>query len=306
MDISHLKCLLGVLYTGSVTEAGRLVHLSQSSISKKIITLENEMGIKLLERNGKRVILTPSAHRLMTHFVSILESYDHAMITLDEIKRENNGNRQSLKILGIPPIARYNIISLINNFSHMHPEIDVSVEEMESDRIFLMLQYADCDLAFVSDIKVDPERYDMQIVQRERFMIACSPKNPLSKREFVYMKDLRHEKLIFNRPESLLYYPCIEACEKAGFKPNIVLTTSRPTIAFEYLHTDCKYVYMGLRKTLLDEKSPLHCAVPIKDSPEFNFSYVWRKSPGLSESASLFLRHVSAKNKARAGKRVAR
>jgi DNA-binding transcriptional LysR family regulator len=292
MDILHLKCLLTVLSCGSFTEAGEILHLSQSSISKKVISLEDELGLKLIERSGKKIVLTPSGQRLMEHFVNILESYDRAMQTLDDILNENNTGRKNLRILGVPPISRYNIISVIDSFAKKYPDIHVSIEEMETDRLLLMLQYGNCDLAFCGDIGIDHKHYNTQFVQSESFMVAMSNKNPLSKKPSVRLIDLKDEKFILNRPESLLYLFCVDACIRAGFQPNVVLLTARPTIAFEYLHSNREYIYMGLRKTLIDSPSELHRVLPIEDSPSFDFCYVWRKTSGLSEAASTYLRYA--------------
>jgi hypothetical protein len=49
---------------------------------------------------------------------------------------------------------------------------------------------------------------------------------------------------------------------------------------------------MGLREVLLAHKSNLHLALPIEDSPEFDLCYIWRKKPGLSESAALYLEYA--------------
>jgi LysR family transcriptional activator of glutamate synthase operon len=293
MDIQHLKCLLTVLYCDSFTEAGEVIHLSQSAISKKIIALENELGIKLIQREGRHILLTSAGRRLMSHFIGIMESYDHAMLTIEEIKLEQKSDSGTLRIISVPPISRYNIISLIESFSKQNPTIDVSMEEMETDRIFLMLRYGDCDLAFVTDIRLDHNEFDVFHVKREKFMIAVSAENQLSAAKSIQMKDLEGKKLILNRPESRLYYPCVDACKAAGFVPNIMTMTTRPTIALEYLHSNPEYIYMGLKNTLLGERSKLHRTIPIADSPEFDFVFAWKKKNGLSINAAALLEYIT-------------
>jgi DNA-binding transcriptional LysR family regulator len=178
---------------------------------------------------------------------------------------------------------------MIDSFSKKNPDINVSIEEMETDRLMLMLRYSDCNLVFVGDIHLDPNEYGIQSFQREQFMIAVSPDHPFAHRDTVAMKDLKDVPLILNRPESLLYYPCVDACKAAGFTPTIVTTTTRPNIAFEYLYSNKDYAYMGLKHTLLGEASEKHRAIPISDSPEFEFVFAWRKKTGLTKSAAALL-----------------
>jgi DNA-binding transcriptional LysR family regulator len=294
MNIQHLKCLITVLFTGNFTDAGETLHLTQSAISKKIMSLESELGVKLIDRTSHSISLTPIGKQLMTNFIEILESYDHACLQVDEYLRETARNRKTLRIMGVPSISRYDVISLINTFSKQYPDIVVSVDEMETNRIHLLLQYSNYDLAFCPDIKLDHTYYQTQLVKHERFMIATSPKNSLGKHESVKLKDLEKAKLILNRWESLLYNICITACQNAGFKPNVVTTTTRPSIAFEYLHNDSELVYIGLRKTLLQEPAVLHNVIPLEDSPEFDFVYAWNRKVPLSDAAALFLQYAEA------------
>jgi DNA-binding transcriptional LysR family regulator len=293
MDIQHLKCLMTVLNCDNFTVAGEIVHMTQSAISKKIIALENELGIRLIEREGRHIVLTQDGRKLMSSFIGIMESYDRAMFTLDEIKREKKKCKRDLRIVSVPPISRYNIISLIEQFSARRPDADIMIEEMESDRIMLMLRYGDCDLAFVADIQLNHDEFAVKRIKREQFMIAVSLDHPLAKRKSITMKALENESLILNRPESMLYYPCVDACKAAGFSPQIAITTARPSIAFEYLHSSSKYVYMGLKHTLLGEQSELHKVIPIDNSPEFDFVFAWKKKSGLSENAAALLEYIS-------------
>jgi hypothetical protein len=155
MDIQHLKCLFSVLSTNSFTEAGEMLHISQSGLSKQIVAVENELGIKILERNIRNIVLTPEGHRLMTHFIGILQCYDRLWMTIEDIKREKSDKAHVLKLIGVPPISKYNIISLIGNFSEQYANIEVVIEEMEMNLLLLTLQYGDYDLACCTDIQID-------------------------------------------------------------------------------------------------------------------------------------------------------
>lgn len=273
-----------------------MVHMSQSAISKKIISLENELGIRLIEREGRHHMLTYEGRRLLSNFIGIMENYDNAMLILEEIKREKNKGQRDMRILCVPAVARFNIISMIESFSLQKEflNINIDIEEMETDRIMLMLRYSDCDLVFVPDIHLDHDEYGTRLVSREQFMIAVSNDHPLAKKDIITLRDLQDVPLILNRPESMLYFPCVEACESAGFVPEIATTTARPTIAFQYLHSNKQYAYMGLRRTLLGEKSDLHIAIPIEDSPECDFVFAWRKKIGLSKNATALLNYIDS------------
>jgi DNA-binding transcriptional LysR family regulator len=293
MDILHLQCLLAVLNNDNFTEAGEIVHLSQSAMSKKIMALEQELDIKLLDRNIRNIALTRDGQRLMTDFIKILEAYNHSMMTLNEIKREKKRRINRLKFIGVPPISKYNVISLIDSFSRTHPEMDVSVDEMEMNDLLLTLQYGDFDLAVCPDVRLDRKHFPTRLIKKERFMIAVSHRNRFAKRKSVNLIDLKDETFILNRQESLLYDICVDACQNAGFTPK-VMVTARPSIALEYLHSNREILYMGIRTELLFRPMNRYSIIPIDDSPEFDFVYTWKRKTGLSESAALFLEYVAS------------
>jgi DNA-binding transcriptional LysR family regulator len=293
MDIQHLRCLFAVLSSGSFTEACSIVHMSQSAISKKIISLETELGIRLIEREGHHHKLTHEGRRMLPNFIGIMENYDQATRMLDEIKTEKRSDGNSLRILCVPSASRYNVIGILENFSKKHPDIKITIDEMEPYRIMLMLRYSDYDLAFIGDINMNHDEYGTHFFQREEFMVVVPTGHPLAGKEELSLAELEGVPLILNRPESLLYYFCIDACEAAGFTPTVATTIARPLTALEYLHANKDYAYIGLKQTLVDNVSDLHCLIPLRDGPEFDFVFAWRKKTGLSKNASALLEYVS-------------
>lgn len=293
MDIQQLKCLLAVLYTKSFSEAGELMHISQSAISKKIMSLERELGVPLIERSKKNIVLTSFGDRLMSDFVSIIESYDNAMLELEGINEELGSVKQRLKIAGVPPMYRYGIIAMTVEFSRQHPEINLTLDEMESDRAFLTIQSDNYDIAFCPNVKLNPKYYGTQFVANETFMLAMSSENPLSEKKTVRMQDLKNSRLILHKENSSLYKLCEEACLNAGFAPNVVTTTSRPNIAFQYVHSSPDIVYMGFGRTLLGEPATRHRIVRIENAPTIEFAFAWKKSNPLSPAAQTFLKFAT-------------
>lgn len=290
MDIMQIKCFEAVLNTGNFTEAGEILYLSQSAVSKKINALEQEMGVSLLIRNGKRFTVSPAGRMLMSDFVEILESYHRLMMKLDKIKLDNHATSQPcLSIVGVPLMVRYNIISYVDQFTKLHPEIQTRIEEADAPRVLNLLKYGDYDLAFCADINLDHKHYNVQSLQSERFMIGVSRKNSLAARGSVKLKELEHHRFILNRSESMLDSICIDACMASGFTPDVALYTSRPEVAFEYLryYPDCAYI--GLKTTLETEPAVFHRAIRLEDSPVFNLVLAWRKDKPIHMFTRLFL-----------------
>jgi DNA-binding transcriptional LysR family regulator len=291
MDIMKIKSFLAVVNTGNFSEAGELLHISQSSVSKNISSLENDLGIDLLNRYGRRFTVSAAGRRVMAYFIEITKSFDLALQTVADMKRETVADaRESFKITGAPTLGRYNVISLIGLFSKRHPEIKIDITEHEEDHVLLALQSDDCDIAFCSDTMLSPKYYNMKKVFLEEFMLAVSPGNRFASKTSVRLNELENEYFILNRPESMLYDICVNACILSGFVPRIVMTTTRPNIAIEYICNNDKYICMWPRKSLEDNHSDAFRNIVIEDSPRFNMVFAWKHNRALPESAGVFLK----------------
>ena len=94
-------------------------NISQSSFSKHIMALENEMGVKLFYRNRKSISLTPAGERLQKHAYAILGSYksmmdDMACYSQDDIV---------ISIFSIPVFVQYQIPEIMSAFRALHPQV---------------------------------------------------------------------------------------------------------------------------------------------------------------------------------------
>lgn len=292
MNLLQVKCFWAVVTTGSFTEAGEMLHMSQSAVSKKIHALEQELGIQLLNRSGRRFSISGEGRKMMPHFAELIESYDQAMMTLDDIKQSGPNHKPVLSIIAVPPVINYGVLPKINYFAREHPEIRVLFDEMGEDRLMLQMQSGDGDLAFCSNLRLDTEHFGMQVHCVEDMVVACSAESVFGGAQIISFADLRGQKLIFNRRESSLYDLSVNCCRRAGFEPNVVMTTSRPNIAMEQLTYNPDIFYVGLRASLEPRASSKLRVVELSDSPSFPYVFAWKLDQHLSPYAKQFLQYV--------------
>jgi len=73
LEIRHLKLLSAVAESGSVTEAGKRLYLTQSALSHQLRDAEQKLGTSLFLRLGKKMVLTPAGEKLLTAAHSVLD-----------------------------------------------------------------------------------------------------------------------------------------------------------------------------------------------------------------------------------------
>jgi DNA-binding transcriptional LysR family regulator len=291
MNITQLKCLWEVASRGSFTKAAEELYLSQSAVSKNILSLEKELGIKLINRNGKNFSISEDGRSMIRHYREILEAYDHSIETLHQIKMRGKETGQHVDFACIPVVSAYGIVASLRHFSLLHPDVKIHMNELEEDSVLFSLESEDCHLAFCSTLRIDPAVYDSQFYSKEEMMAIVSKDSPLTQKEAISIQDLHGMKLILNRKESMLYDLCYDACTKAEFVPDVVFTTSRPEIAFELMFRQ-DYVYVGIKRMLQNVSEDAFHLLPIENSPTFEYHFVWKKSRRLSKIAQEYLSFI--------------
>lgn len=123
MNILQLRYFMAVAQLENVSKAAAILHLSQSSLSKNIAKLEEELEIPLFDRNGKKIKLNASGERFLESCAQIVRELDTA---LADIRQLAWGTEKRIK-LGLAGSSR-RMIECMSSFRQTHPEIEFDVE----------------------------------------------------------------------------------------------------------------------------------------------------------------------------------
>jgi DNA-binding transcriptional LysR family regulator len=204
-----------------------------------------------------------------------------------EIRRGLFSDNQ-IRLAGVPTMAAFNVLSLINNFSEHNPEYDMIVEELDEDRVLFLLQSGGCDVAFCSNIKLSEKNYNILKVVHEDFSVAFASSHKLAGKKEITLAELKGQKFIFSKQESMLYDLCYNACVEAGFIPNVIMRTSRVDIAEQYVQSQ-RCCCMGLTHVLSGTSPPEQSVIHISDSPGFDYVLCWKKADYISPALKSFI-----------------
>ena len=95
LEIRHLKLLAAVAEQGSVTEAGRCLHVTQSALSHQLRDAEEKLGTALFLRLGKKMVLTPAGEKML---VSARKVLDEMQAAESQIEGLNGGTRGVIRV----------------------------------------------------------------------------------------------------------------------------------------------------------------------------------------------------------------
>lgn len=192
MEIKQLKAFATVARQGSFSRAAELLDYAQSSISGQIQLLETDLGIRLFERLGRKVVLTGEGERLLVYAEQVLKLIDEARESVLHAALPKGplriGAPESLCISRLPP--------LLKEYNRRHPDVELILKLGGSSDFHRWLLDNSVDVAFFIDRQVVAETFISEALCDEPMVIAAGIDHPISERTSVGPADLRGESLI--------------------------------------------------------------------------------------------------------------
>jgi DNA-binding transcriptional LysR family regulator len=143
LDLRRLRLLSELSRRGTIAEVAAVVGYTPSAVSQSLAQLERETGVALLERDGRRVRLTPAAHGLVTATDRVLAELDAAEA---ELAAEHQTVRGEVVIGAFPSAAAGLVVPAVAELRRAHPELACSVREHEPEDGIPLLRSGALDL----------------------------------------------------------------------------------------------------------------------------------------------------------------
>lgn len=202
MLLRQIEYLQAVVENGNFYLAAEQCSVSQSAISQQIKKLEDELGVKLLERHNRTFTLTPAGE----HF------YRKSLIISGELKqliRETKkiaANDNAILRIGYYKGYHGNELSeAVALFSEKYPAVDIKITVGSHEELYHAMENGTIDLAINDQRRAFSDAYNNEILAESRIYIELSAKNPLSKLSTLQTDDLRN-------------MPCILVINQTGQK----------------------------------------------------------------------------------------
>ncbi|MCD7935516.1 MAG: LysR family transcriptional regulator [Tannerellaceae bacterium] len=288
MDIAKLRSFFMVADLGNFSEAADRLYLSQSTVSKHVMKLEEELGIQLLARNGKSFVLTEAGRTMLRYYSEILEIYDRSVIAAERLKKKN-GFGYELKVVGGNRMSHYGLIHSLTAFLRIHPEVKLSIDDTESKSVLFALRSGDYELAFCQNTMLDSSEFSWQSYLPDSFVAVVCVGTELAKRNAIFLRDLKDKHLIVGSKEN-------DHCRKFAAKENlnldIAFETNDPATAIEILISAPDSIYIAPKTVMLKYTGELTTQIPLKGMGVCDYVLAWRKKAKLSSAAKDYLRFL--------------
>ncbi|MHC3467339.1 LysR family transcriptional regulator [Streptomyces sp. 7R007] len=223
IDLRRLHVLRAVAHYGTVTAAARALHFTPSAASQQIRQLARDLGVDLLEPQGRGVRLTPAAESLLAHADAIQARWEQAEL---DLRADQGAPAGPLRVSGFPVAVSVLLAPMAVRLHERHPRLSVHIQETGVLESFDLLFEGQTDLAVVEATPDNPPlsdaRFDQQPLLDDPFDLVVPEDHALAGRERIDLVEAAHEDWIAPVPESPCSRHVLSACGQSGFSPAVV------------------------------------------------------------------------------------
>ncbi|ART75000.1 LysR family transcriptional regulator [Sutcliffiella horikoshii] len=281
MDIRQLRYFTVIAEEKNISQAARKLHMSQPPLSQQLKLMEEELGIRLVHREGKRLRLTEAGVKLYHHAVQVTKLMEEGM---EEVKEVGEGLKGSLKI-GVNTLSEMSLSRLLFAFKEKYPAVTYEIHQNESGQLFQLLRERAIDLAVI--------RFPVQSEEFGHFMLKREPFYFVSREAWngpVTLEKIAGETLLLPSTKGQgLYDYILQSFAQRGYEPNIVCASSDLTLL-------AGLVQQGFGATLVPEsamhifsEAKVHSYLVEDEDLTTQYGVAWMKKYYLSKVATRFL-----------------
>ena len=283
MELRVLKYFLAVAREENITRAAALLHLTQPTLSRQLMQLEEELGVQLFHRSRYHIILTDDGmllRRRAQELVDLAEKTAREFHQKDQLRGEisiGSGDLEGMSLLS----------GMLASFQSLHPEVTYQIYSGNADHTKERIEGGTLDLGLLLE-PMDISKYDfIRMPVKERWGILIHEDEPLARKESVTPEDLAGVPLILTRRE------LIQQEMERWFGPYARQLQVTATGNLPYNMALLAGAHMGVFLTL-----QLHCTydglrfIPLSPALESSTVLAWKKAETFSPAVSGLIAHV--------------
>ncbi|OGC95557.1 MAG: hypothetical protein A2W25_05495 [candidate division Zixibacteria bacterium RBG_16_53_22] len=196
MNLEYLNTYLTVVRIGSFSKAAKKLFITQPAISAQIKKLEQELGIRLIERGRSGITMT-YAGRMLYHFSEYVH-HEYSYM-LQDIERTRDKTLDELNMITSPVCGEYILPGILSEFNESRALTGVNLEIADSLKVIENVQNGIYDIGFCSTIVESPELEFFRVAEYDIVLIVY-PGHPLSDQKEISLYELSGESIILREP----------------------------------------------------------------------------------------------------------
>jgi DNA-binding transcriptional LysR family regulator len=226
VTVTQLVAFLTVVRRGSVTAAAEELVVTQPSVSAAVNALSREVGVTLMERDGRSLRPTAAGRAYAPYAANVLGLLEQGARSAREAAGEAN---HRLRIGAVTTAGEHLVAPLLRTYREAHPDLEVTLHVGNREDVFQRLVGHEVDLAitgrFPEELSVDGRPF-----APNEFVLITAPGDPLATRRGVAVAELAKRTWILREPGSGTRRLCEEYLAAHGLRPEVLTMGSNGAI----------------------------------------------------------------------------
>ncbi|GGC13350.1 LysR family transcriptional regulator [Oxalicibacterium flavum] len=287
MDLRQLKYFMAIVEEGQISRAARRLHMAQPPLSLQLKTLEEELGVQLIERTNKRLRLTEAGHALYQRAEQIVGLVDN---TTKEIREFDQGLRGTLGIGSPPGIGHLTMPSRIAAFHAAYPEVSFQWREGNTYRVLELLDAHVIEIGIVR-LPVDENAYEIKPLVTEPWVAVTRTAQGQARPPSISLAELaRQPLLLMHRQQGIQCHDMVsDALRAAGVEPTVFCESDNVTALLTLVELGMGAAIVPRSAAALKPSEALHIMEITDCRLESSVAITWLKGQRLSAAARKFL-----------------
>lgn len=278
MTIQQLEFFIAVSECRQFTAAANELYISQSSLSKQIIALERELGVKLFARDTRNFSMTPVGEEILERARRMMEEYRQMNQTVSVFRRPH---QTEVSIGAVPVLNHYGITEQLLQFRKENPKISIKISETVTADIFEMLDRQQIDIGLIRTPYLKDNCYDILPILEDEHVLLVSERHRLAECSEVSVEQLDDDNFMLMDTDPYYTRFYLKILRDGGIHPRIEYTKMRlETIKICVMENTC--VSLMMSKVAGYHKTPGTRILRIRSHPSLYLAMATKKGVGIS------------------------
>ena len=198
VNLNYLKTFILVVEKQSFSATAKLLYLSQPAVTLQIQALEDSLGMQLLIRKGKSLVLTEAGEIVYQQAKKLLDLWEETQSSVYKISKVVRGKL----VIGASTIpGEYILPQLIGGFHHAYPDVEISLEIANTGEIVERTVAGELDLGVIGSFVLH-DKLETYRLTEDRLILIVHPNHRWAERENIQVEELKEEQFILRHEGS--------------------------------------------------------------------------------------------------------
>lgn len=223
MDISALQAFIAVARHGSFSKASEQLFVTQPAISKRVASLEYELGTQLFNRIARQISLTEAGKQLLPKAQDLVHQADDMQRYASNLTDDISGN---LSVAIAHHIGLHRMPPILKEFNLRHPEVALDIRFEDSDQAYTAVEHGDIEFAVITLPQTLPDKLTKEAVWLDELDIMVSRDHALANQPDLGLSLLSRYPCVLSGPDTETHQVILREFQQHGLSINVQMQTN--------------------------------------------------------------------------------